>query len=346
MMQNKIVISGPAGSGKSCLASVIADGLRTHLVDVKIDYDESEPLPLPGEASERLVRAAGNGGVTVTIAVRQEPRVARERPSGYEGQGRRYVAEPIPAFLETATYAWRVRLVPGNGSEPQTLAHAMSEDEAKACERALNELPGAVPIDEVARHRIKSTTATLVSSTGSGVVAPRQVSSAPFVPYSADDIAKVGNVAQMLIDRKLAPTATLTEALAKTVLTLVEQLRNARAPAPPAMAAAKIMVFGLNEIEWSDSTNDNAHVIVAVQGAGWALLCRADPTTYVTWPDMHDLDGRAWAPRVHPHIERSSATPSSVMVSEVPTTVPVVWKHNRSKVTCERCGEIVDELRR
>lgn len=156
MMKNKIVISGPAGSWKSCLASVIADELLGRLIKVTMDYDANEPLPEPREASNRLIRAAAGGGAAVTVVVQQEPRVMRDRSGGYEDHGRRYFAEPSPGLLETARYAWRVRIT-FDDSEPQTLAHAMSEAEAKACARALNELPGTVSIDEANLRRIEST---------------------------------------------------------------------------------------------------------------------------------------------------------------------------------------------
>src|SRR6185503_11397910 len=52
-----------------------------------------------------------------------------------------------------------------------------------------------------------------------------QVSSAPFVPYSTEDVAEVAKVARMLLERKLAPSVRMTEALARATLTLAGQVQ-------------------------------------------------------------------------------------------------------------------------
>ncbi len=64
--------------------------------------------------------------------------------------------------------------------------------------------------------------------------------------------------------------------------------------------------FDGNEIEYPDE--DGTHVLVATKGASWEKLCRARPERYETVePEPH------------------------------PTDEPVVWKHDRSKVTCHYC---------
>lgn len=80
--------------------------------------------------------------------------------------------------------------------------------------------PEPEPVDEVARRRIEATVASVV-----GEAPGEQVSSAPFVPYSTEDVAEVAKVARMLLERKLAPSAAMTEALARATLTLVGQVQ-------------------------------------------------------------------------------------------------------------------------
>lgn len=79
--------------------------------------------------------------------------------------------------------------------------------------------PEPEPIDEVARRRIEATVASVV-----GEAPGEQVSSAPFVPYSTEDVAEVARVARMLLERKLAPSVAMTEALARAALTLAGQV--------------------------------------------------------------------------------------------------------------------------
>jgi len=76
------------------------------------------------------------------------------------------------------------------------------------------------PIDEVARRRVEATTASVA-----GEAPGEQVSSAPFVPYSTEDVAEVAKVARMLLERKLAPSVRMTEAFARATLTLVGQVQ-------------------------------------------------------------------------------------------------------------------------
>lgn len=71
--------------------------------------------------------------------------------------------------------------------------------------------------------------------------------------------------------------------------------------------------FGSTEIEWR-GTGDDTHVIVATRGSSWDTFCTARPDRYV------DIDG----------------------TSEKPSTEPVVWKHDRSKITCQGCIAMLD----
>lgn len=153
-----------------------------------------------------------------------------------------YVAEPDPSFstYDTDPPPWRVRASHGGGA-PWTVCQGLTREEALACERALSALPGATPIDEVARRRLEATKVSVVASAeyGSGgerrdlpsAVAPGEISTAPFVPYSAEDIAEVVGAARWLLEKKLAPSAGLTEAIARTVLTLAWMLDKAASAA-------------------------------------------------------------------------------------------------------------------
>lgn len=80
--------------------------------------------------------------------------------------------------------------------------------------------PEPEPVDEVARRRVEATVASVV-----GEAPGEQVSSAPFVPYSTEDVAEVAKVARMLLERKLAPSVRMTEALARATLTLAGQVQ-------------------------------------------------------------------------------------------------------------------------
>lgn len=154
---------------------------------------------------------------------------------------RRYVAEPSPrrsSFLTPhPSVPWRLRVQEGN-DEPRTIGDSMTQEEARACERVLSELPGAVPVDEAARARLERSHASVVACEVIGKDGERQelpveqpaaqVSTAPFVPYSEQNIRDVAKVAQMLLDRKLAPHAGMTDAMARAVLTLAAQLERAK----------------------------------------------------------------------------------------------------------------------
>lgn len=151
---------------------------------------------------------------------------------------KRYSAEPDPSFTPHHSSAWRLRAWPDDGEPPWTIGSGMTEEEARACERALSELPGSAPIDMVARRRVEGARASVVSSVtvsddgrhhDLAFEQPAgQASSAPFVPYSPEDVAEVEKVARWFLERKLAPSANLTEALARTVLTLVEMSRTTK----------------------------------------------------------------------------------------------------------------------
>lgn len=149
-----------------------------------------------------------------------------------------YVAEPDPSFstCDTDPPPWRVRASRGD-EEPWTVCQGLTRAEALACERALSALPGAAPVDEVARRRLEGTTVKVVSRavTDDAGVAHElpvdredpadQVSSAPFVPYSAEDVAEAEKAARWLLEKKLAPSAVMAEVLARAVLTLARMAR-------------------------------------------------------------------------------------------------------------------------
>lgn len=129
-----------------------------------------------------------------------------------------YVAEPDPAFSTCSEEPppWRVRALV-DGELPWTIGQGMSQAEALACERALSGIPGSVPVDEVARRRVERTEVVLV---GHEQRALGKVSGAPFVPYSAEDVAEVAKAARWLLEKKLAPSAAMAEAFARAVLTM------------------------------------------------------------------------------------------------------------------------------
>lgn len=148
-----------------------------------------------------------------------------------------YVAEPDPSFSTSDADhpSWRLRGWE-DGEEPWTIGQGMTQAEARACERALSELPGAAQVDEVARRRLDKTHVSVVSSMTVSEDGERRelpvdqpggkVSSAPFVPYSPEDVAEVEKAARWLLERKLAPSTGMCEGLARAVLTLTEQLRQ------------------------------------------------------------------------------------------------------------------------
>jgi len=72
--------------------------------------------------------------------------------------------------------------------------------------------------------------------------------------------------------------------------------------------------FGTDEITWRD-TKGKEHAIVATKGSAWSFLCHLD--------------------------QREAET---VELVPQPTTEPVVWKHDRAKVTCEDCVAMLDRL--
>lgn len=75
--QNKIVISGLAGSGNMCLASVVAEQLRELGLNVTVDSD-GESLPEPLDATNRMIDAMLTGDIAVNVVVKQEPRTNGE----------------------------------------------------------------------------------------------------------------------------------------------------------------------------------------------------------------------------------------------------------------------------
>lgn len=75
--------------------------------------------------------------------------------------------------------------------------------------------------------------------------------------------------------------------------------------------------FGTENMEWRDAAGVT-HVVVATKLAAWDFFCRADPKKYVTWDNA-----------ANPPVE-------------VSTTEPLVWKHDRAKVTCEGCLAMLD----
>lgn len=79
-------------------------------------------------------------------------------------------------------------------------------------------------------------------------------------------------------------------------------------------------IFGKGNIEWRD-TNGTTHVIVATKGASWEFLCRALSKDYVSWD--------------------STLSPPAV-VAEESNLEPVVWTHDRTKVTCSGCLAVLD----
>lgn len=77
--------------------------------------------------------------------------------------------------------------------------------------------------------------------------------------------------------------------------------------------------FGKENIEWRDA-NGTTHVIVATKGS-WEFLCRALSKDYVSWD--------------------STLSPLAV-VTENPSVEPVVWMHDRTKITCSGCLAVLD----
>lgn len=72
--------------------------------------------------------------------------------------------------------------------------------------------------------------------------------------------------------------------------------------------------FGETDIEWRDElSSGNLHVIVATRGAAWSFLCRALSSEYET-----------------------------VELRPQPTSEAWVWKHDRSKIDCPSCLEVLD----
>lgn len=78
--------------------------------------------------------------------------------------------------------------------------------------------------------------------------------------------------------------------------------------------------FGKGNIEWRD-TGGTTHVIVATKGSAWLFLCHALPEDYVTW---------------------DSAIEPPAVVAEESTAEPVVWAHDRTKITCSCCLAVLD----
>jgi hypothetical protein len=78
-----------------------------------------------------------------------------------------------------------------------------------------------------------------------------------------------------------------------------------------------VKTFGTEEMLWRGN-DDKEHVIVATKGSAWEFICRATPDQYVTWNNADN-----------PPAEES-------------TTEPLVWKHDRAKVTCEDCVAVLD----
>ena len=75
-------------------------------------------------------------------------------------------------------------------------------------------------------------------------------------------------------------------------------------------------IIGNGEMEWG--IGHVRHVLVAARGARWGLLCRVLPSDYVTWD------------------------PTLFPVKEEKTSEAVVWKHDRSKISCKSCIAVLD----
>lgn len=81
--------------------------------------------------------------------------------------------------------------------------------------------------------------------------------------------------------------------------------------------------FGSDEITWRGH-DDAEHVIVATKGGGWDFLCRAEAE---------------WSPSKPRSLEYET-----VEKYPKPTMEPVVWKHDRAKVTCVGCVAALERL--
>ncbi len=75
--------------------------------------------------------------------------------------------------------------------------------------------------------------------------------------------------------------------------------------------------FGAEEMLWRGETTSDMHVIVATRGSAWEHLCYAEAE---------------WSPP-----KRGRREYETVEKDPKPTRDPVVWRHDRSKVTCQRC---------
>jgi hypothetical protein len=85
-----------------------------------------------------------------------------------------------------------------------------------------------------------------------------------------------------------------------------------------------VRTFGTDEILWRGATTPDMHVIVATRGSAWEHLCYAEAE---------------WSPP-----KRGRREYETVEKDPKPTRDPVVWKHDRSKVTCAKCVAALGRL--